>query len=87
MEGLIAIRYGLQAGMEDLSKKNLNTEKMIDFFIRLQMSVEKTIRGILRDRDPNPCDDPRIAKDHLYARPKKKKRDGEINAFMKKSGY
>lgn len=87
IDGLMAMRYGLQAGMDDLVKKKLNTEKYIQFFLRLQSSVEKTIRKLLQQDDPNPCDNPIIAMDHMEAQPQKRARDGIINSIMKDTGY
>jgi hypothetical protein len=87
IQKLARTRYQLQAGMSDLSKKKLNTEKMINWFLRLQTSIEKTIKKILREKNPNPCDNSLIASDHAEFKVDKNKRDHELELFFKKSGY
>lgn len=87
LDGLVAIRYGLQAGMDDLAKHKMNTEEMQDLFIRLQRSVEITMRKIWRLKYPNPCDDPLKAADNLEHQEAKRERDAEFNRFLKRTGY
>jgi hypothetical protein len=84
---LLRTRYQLQAGMTDLAKKKLNSEKMIDWFLRLQTSIEKTIKLIVRDKNPNPCDNPLIAADNIQYKDEKTKRDQELELFLKRTGY
>ena len=84
---LANMRYSLQAGMVDLAKKKLNSDKMQLWFIRLQTSIERTMRTIVRLRNPNPCDDPLKAANNLQHRSKKKARDHELELLLKKSGY
>ena len=84
---LTMTRYGLQAGMDDLAKKKLNTEKMILWFIRLQRSLEKTIKDILRKKEPNPCDDPLRAINFIHAKIQKTNRDDLLERFLRKKGY
>lgn len=84
---LVRVRYGLQAGMADLAKKKLNSEKMIQFFIRLDRSIEKTIKSIAREKNPNPCDDPLLAPHHLELKDQKNARDHELELFLRRSGY
>lgn len=87
IEKLAITRRRLQAGMAIAAKKKLNTEKVIHLFIRLQNSIENTIKRIVRAKDPNPCDDPHIAMDHLEAKGAKKERDQAMERMLKKTGY
>lgn len=87
VSGLTEMRVALQVGMSDLAKKKLNTEKMILWFIRLQRSIEKTIQKIVREANPNPCDNPLIAAHHRYAKPEKKIRDHDLELFFKRYSY
>jgi len=87
LDGLFAMLYGVQAGMDDLVKKKMNTEKLQLFFIRLQRSVENTIRRVLKEKDPNPCDDPTKARDHLDQRDNKRRRDEMINRILRDKSY
>ena len=87
ISGLVKVRYGLQAGMADLVRKKLNSEKMELYFIRLQRSVENTIRDIFRERNPNPCDNPLIAKSNLEFQAEKRARDHLLELEIKKTGY
>ena len=84
---LTKTRYGLQAGMADLVGKKLNTPKMIEFFIRLQRSLENTVRDIQRKQEPNPCDNPLLAGKNLEFHAEKKQRDHSLELFFKKSSY
>lgn len=84
---LVKTRYGLQAGMTDLVKKKLNTEKMIQFFLRLEKSIENTMKKIVREKDPNPCDNPLIASANLEFKSQKNDRDHDLELYLKKSGY
>ena len=87
IKGLAQTRYELQVGMRDLAKKKLNSEKMIVWFIRLQNSLEITIKKIVRKKAPNPCDDPLKAALNLEHKNRKTIRDQELELFFKKTGY
>ena len=91
--------YQIQAGMDDLAKKKLNTPAMNVWFARLTKSIEKTAKLIIRERHPSPADWPIIASkmrssgreykgvrydDALVA---KRKRDEELRAFLKTNSY
>lgn len=84
---LAQLRYSLQAGMDNLAKKKLNSQKLILWFIRLQTSIENTMKQIIKEKHPNPCDDPKKAADHAELKERKKDRDHELELFFKKSGY
>jgi hypothetical protein len=73
--------------MSDLVKKKLNSEKMVEFFLRLERSIEKTIQKIVREKTPNPCDNPLIASASIQFKDEKKQRDHELELFLKQSGY
>lgn len=87
LAGLGVMRYRLQAGMDDLAKKKMNSDKLIDIFLRWQRSLEVTAKKILRLKMPNPCDSPLEAAlnlDHLEA---KRARDQAFEAWLKRTAY
>lgn len=85
---------GLQINMASLAKKNLSNEQIDILFIRLQRSIEITLKRILKHKHPSPLDnplnknDPKFAaedmKKHLLA---KRKRDHEFELFLRKESY
>lgn len=86
--GLAKLRYQIAAGMDDLAKKNLNTEEMILWFIRLNRSIENTARKVLREKYPLPEDNPLdLANRTAATGDMKKKRDDELARFLKRSAY
>lgn len=87
IEKLVVTRRRLQAGMHLAAKKKLNTEKVINLFIRLQKSIEDTIKKIIREQDPNPCDNPLTAMDNLERKGDKTRRDSLVESYLKKTGY
>lgn len=87
INGLNTMRRRLQIGMRDVAKKKLNTEKIDLFFLRLQTSIEKTIRQVYRMKNPHPCDNPMIAKNHIDKIESKRKRDQQLTAILKKTSY
>ena len=86
---LAKIRYGIQAGMDDLAKNNLNTEEMCLWFIRLNRSIEITAKRIIKIKHPYPQDKPLIAKDleFVSVAVQKTKRDQDLAEFLAKSAY
>jgi|KBSSwiStaDraftv2_1062776.scaffolds.fasta_scaffold156523_2 hypothetical protein len=86
---LARVRYSIQAGMDDLVKQNLNTEEMILWYIRLNRSLETTAKQIIKLKHPMPGDTPTKNKEFQigeYALAKRK-RDQELQKFMKESSY
>lgn len=87
---LARMRYALQAGMDDLAKKKLNSDEMVAWFLRLQRSIENTVKSIIRERHPNPLDNA-IRAAQPGVRPTwdsvKKQRDQLLEEFFRKSGY
>lgn len=75
-----------QRGMDHCAKNKLNTEKMNVWFARLVRSIEKSIKIIVRKKNPNPLD---IGLIDLSAnfKDEKAKRDNELKAFIKKVSY
>lgn len=57
INGLTEVRRRLQQGMAEVEKKKLNTEKIAEFFVRLQRSIDITIKKIYRAKNPNPLYD------------------------------
>ncbi len=84
---LIRVMRGLQMGMDDMSKKKLNVPKMNLFFVRLQTSIEKTLKKIYKEVYPEICDDPLKAKDNLHKIGQKRKRDADFEAFLRRHSY
>lgn len=76
--------YGLQLGMNDLVKKKLNTDKMNAFFIRLQRSVENTIKGIIKAKEPHPLDNAFNKEKYVHLIDAKRQRDQDIERFLRK---
>ena len=82
--GLVDVLRRLQMGMDNLVRQKLNTEKVNTFFIRLQRSVENTLRDIHRKQNPNPLfskSDPALRARHLAD---KKKKQEDLERFMRK---
>jgi len=50
--------HRLCVGMDDLAKDKLNSQEMINFYQRIQRSVEKTLKFMWRDKYTNPLYDP-----------------------------
>jgi len=50
--------YGIQAGMDQLVKERLNSEKIINWYLRLGKSIEITVKRIYRSKYPSVLDDP-----------------------------
>jgi hypothetical protein len=80
-------RKRLQAGMAEVAKKKLNSDKLILFFIRLQKSIEDTMTKIMKANEPNPCDNPMKAAGRLDMKGEKKRREERLERFLKKTGY
>lgn len=84
LQTLETMLYGVQLGMNDLAKKNLNTEKISVWFIRLQKSIENTIRDIVRIKMPNPCDNPLTAAEHAKNLARKRERDQALERHLRR---
>ena len=74
--------------MNNLVKKKLADDKLNEFFLRIQRSIEQTLKRILREKYPSPLD--RVGKnkvvdleDHIKHLNNKRKRDQEFEAFLK----
>lgn len=87
MQNLSNVLYGLQLGMNDLVKKKLNTDKMNLFFLRLQRSIENTMKLIIKEKDPHPLDNAfnheKFGK-HIET---KKERDSSFEAYLRKTRF
>ncbi|HLP81124.1 MAG TPA: hypothetical protein VK141_03900 [Nitrosomonas sp.] len=83
------MRYSVQAGMDDLAKKKLNTDEINAWFCRIIKSIELTAKRIIKIKHPLPGDNPLIAKKLEYVDAKiiKQKRDQELAKFMAASSY
>ena len=79
----------LQVGMAELAKKKLNTEDINTQFARWTRSIDVTARKIIRQLHPLPQDNPLIAKKKEFVDQAaiKRKRDDELEKFMRRSSY
>ena len=85
---LAQVRKDLQINMAQLAKKNLNSERINVFFCRLITSIEKTARRIIKKIEPNPKDDPMIAKAFgKEFREIKRKRDMALDDYFKRTSH
>jgi hypothetical protein len=87
LEGLVEMRRRLQAGMDHLVKTKLSTNKLEVWFVRMNSSIEKTMRRIWRIKYPNPCDNPLIAQQNIEHLPRKRRRDAKFAKFLKDTSY
>jgi len=85
IKGLQSVLYGINVGMDDLVKQKLNHKKIIIWYIRLQRSIEDTMKSILRIKYPNPNDNPGNKDPKWVA--VKRKRDGEFELFLRGSRF
>lgn len=87
LNGLMMTLREIQQGMADLAKKKLNTPDMVQFFLRLQRSLENTVKKIFREKNPNPCDNPLTAAQFLEFQSDKRQRDLELERAMRKGSF
>jgi hypothetical protein len=76
--------YGIQLGMNDLVDQKLNTEKVNIFFIRLQRSIENTMKQIIKLKKPHPLDNAFNKEKYGHMLESKRARDQQIEMFLKK---
>lgn len=81
------VYYGLQAGMDDLAKNKMNSDKLSTWFLRLQRSIEKTAKAIIREKNPMPGDNALDKATSAKMLEAKRKRDREFEAFIRKAAY
>ena len=84
---LIDVRKRLQKGMANLAKQKLNAKKLDEWFLRITTSIELTLKKIQREKSPNPCDNPLIAKQWKIAHAAKKERDHDLELFLKRVSH
>lgn len=84
---LAVLRYSLQAGMDDLAKRKLNTPKINEWWARLMRSTEITAKRIIKIKHPMALDNPLMAKTHKHELAAKRKRDKELAKFLQESSY
>lgn len=75
---------GLQHGMSELTKQKLNTDKINVLFVRLQVSIEKTIKRIIKGKNKKIYDSSILSAERIRA---KRKMDEEIEKYLKKLRY
>ena len=84
---LLAVKKELQIGMDNLTKQKLQNRDIANTFLRWCRSIDLTIKKIVRAKDPNPCDNPLIAKSNLEHIDHKKKRDLALEKFLFKESF
>lgn len=88
VNGLTDIYRRLQMGMDNLVQQKLNTEKVGQLFLRLQRSLELTIRDIHRTINPNPLFNAVDKSGHTaQALADKRRKQSELETFLKKARY
>jgi hypothetical protein len=78
--------------MDQLVKKKLNDERMNQFFVRINRSLENTIKDIYKKKYPSPLDNPAQAnniRDDLKKKhiEQKRKRDDDLERILRRHGY
>ncbi len=87
VELLVATRYGLQLNMSELAKGKVVDNNIVTLFIRLTMSIEKTLKKIFRNIYINPNYDPELAKKYPEFRAEKKNLDEQFELFLRERSY
>lgn len=83
LPSLEKVLYGIQLGMNDLARKKMNTEKINIFFIRIQRSLENTMKEIIKSKEVHPLDDPLNKEKFGHTIASKKKRDQAIERYLR----
>jgi len=88
LDDLIRVRYGIQVGMDDLSKIGLNTAAISEMYCRWIGSIDKTARKVIKKKNPfpnlNKITDPTIFKKVYKV---KKIIDSEFEVFLRKASF
>lgn len=87
VQKLTDVLHRLQQGMDNAVKQKLNTDALVDWFIRMQRSIENTIKEIHRMKNPNPLYQP--GNDALKAQfiKDKRKHENELERFLMKARF
>lgn len=84
---LLTMRNAFQQGMNDVVKQKLESEKLSIFFIRIQRSIENTLKQIYRDKNPNPLYDPLNKDVHQRFAEDKKRKQKELEELIRRHNY
>jgi len=84
---LMQAYYGLQVGMDNAVKQNLNTDGVCELYTRLLRSIEKELIRILKKNDPHVLDNPLMNKENAHRLQEKKNRDQDIQNFLRGNSY
>lgn len=85
--GLVDVLRRLEIGMDNLVSQKLNTDKIAFFFLRLQRSIEITIREIHRTINPNPLFNATDKSLHAQHMADKKRKQHDLELFLKRARY
>jgi hypothetical protein len=84
---LTTVRYRLQLGMNELFKKRLETEKISLFFIRLQRSIENTLKQIYRFKNPNPLYNNKDKTQYKEFIDDKRQHNNEFERYLRRNNF
>lgn len=87
VQGLIDTLRRIQKGMDKAYKDKLATDKVVELFIRLQRSIEITLKKIYRQRHHNPLYDPLAKVDKSKFIDDKRQKDNNFEKFLKQVRY
>lgn len=87
VQKLMTFRNAFQQGMADLQKKGLESEKLSIFFIRIQRSIDNTMKLIFRDKNPNPLYDPLNKEENERLLREKRKKQAELEEIIRRHNY
>lgn len=74
---LLKTLSGIQQGMDTLVKGKLNTDNITVIFLRMQRSIENTIKNIYRKQNPT----------HKVSLAEKREQDNQLERFMHGNRY
>lgn len=87
VQGLADTLRRLEIGMDNLVQQKLNVEKMNVFFLRLQRSIENTLKEIYRRKNANPLWNAKDKTLHEKFLKDKQQKNHELEAFLRKVRY
>lgn len=89
-QNLVKWRYGLQAGLHEANRSGKITSEKIDIWVIARLKdLENAMKYILKERYPNPMDDPRNVGTEFAAKATaaKRIRDREFQKFLMESNF
>jgi len=87
LKELEKMAYRFQSGMNELAKQKMNTPKMCDWFVRVQGSIERTMKDIMKLNNPMALDNSFNKGEYGHTIDEKRARDLAIEAHIKKERF